>query len=103
MNIKPAGKIAIVVLLVGGAYFLIRPMVGKKKPTTTEMEVKTDSVVSMEAESTVVAPSGLRHAPPVTKPVVKKQVTKPVVKPEAKKEVSKPKKKGERENLDINF
>lgn len=103
MNIKPAGKIVVLILLIGGAYFLIRPMVGKKKPvsTETETEIKADSVASAK-ESTMVVPQNLR---PVVKPsVIKKQVkTEAQVKTEPKKEVSKPKKKGERENLDINF
>lgn len=101
MNIKPAGKIAIVVILVVGVIFVIRPLIGKKK-IVSPTEVAKDStaadsnVLPLENVKQVpIVPRNLRHEPQ-PKVVKPKPVEKPVEKP-------KPKKKGERENLNINM
>lgn len=104
MNIKPAGKIAIVLVLVAGAAFLIKPMIGKKKDTPV---IETTDSLIVPVDSVILAPpTDMRHAPPLKREkavIIRKAPEKPAAKPVEKKPVSKPKKKGERENLDINF
>lgn len=96
MTIKPAGKIAIIVIILGVFGFLVYKKISDKK-TLAPVEV----TVPVPQNDSVEPPQNAKHAPEVTQP--KKQPSKPVVKPEPKKETPKEKKKGERENLPINF
>jgi hypothetical protein len=107
VNIKPAGKVAIVVILVAVAFFVIKPLVGKKKADPVSTEIKQDSLDAQTLDS--ISPAGPAESIEVKqfkKPVIK-PVNKPVVKPvPVKKAPVKPvekKKNGERENLDVKF
>lgn len=100
MTIKPAGKIAIVVVVVVGAFFLLKPLI-LGKDYKDKIEVKDSTVHVVDTPAVVVPVVTPTEAPKnISKQPVKKPVVAPVKKPEAKKDV---KKKKERENLDINF
>lgn len=97
MPMKPAGKWTLVVILAVGSFFLLMPLLSKKKKTSVPTETVKDSVISNPSKA---VPVPKLETKPVAEPM--KPVQKKVVKPVVPKE--QPKKKGkERENLNINI
>jgi hypothetical protein len=98
MPIKPAGRIAIVVIVVGTAFFIAKPYLFNKR-------LKPVETVPVVVDTFTTKPKDTVTYRPLPKQSVKTQVkvqVKPVIKPVEKKKTP-VKKKGERENLDINM
>jgi hypothetical protein len=99
MPIKPAGRIAIVVIVVGTAFFIAKPYLFNKrlKPVET-VPVVVDTFTTKPKDTVTYRPLPKQQVKAPTKVIVK-----PVVKPAPVEKKAPPKKKGERENLDINM
>lgn len=102
---KPALKVVIIVAVLVGVFFAIKPLIDKRSKSTPPQELQVKDSIPVDSPWEL-APRNVRHAPPIRQtvnPAPKKIVQKqqaPVKKQEMKSRKSK---NGERENLEIEF